>query len=116
MKEKGRRQNRIGDAIRQEIASSIIHELKDPRVQGLITITKVMMTPDLKLARVYVSILDTELKRQKILKGLKNATGFLRGRVGKNIKLRFIPDLEFILDETLDYNERIEQLLKESKK
>lgn len=116
MKTEGLKQQRMADAIREKIATSIIHELKDPRVQGLmITITKVEMTPDLKLARVYVSILDKEKDHQKILKGLKNAKGFLKSKVGQNIKLRHVPDLEFKLDESLDYSERIDQLLKEAK-
>lgn len=116
MKTDGIRKTRVGDAIRQEIASSIIHDVKDPRVHGLITVTRVAMTPDLKLARVYVSILDDKHDHAKILKGLKNATGFLKAKIGKVIKLRFIPDLQFILDTSLDYGDRIDHLLKESKK
>ena len=111
----GIRKNRIEDQIRQSLATAIIHGVKDPLVHGLITVTKVAITPDLKLARVYVSILDTEHDHQEILRGLKRARGYLKSQIGNNIQLRHIPELDFHLDKSLDYNENIENLLKATK-
>ena len=111
----GVRKNRIADQIRQSVATAIIHGVKDPRVQGLITVTRVSITADLKVARVYVSILDTEQKHKEILKGLNSARGYLKSQIGKSIKLRYIPDLDFHLDESLDYSANIETLIKATK-
>ena len=120
MKAESVRQQRVSDAIREEIASSIIHDVKDPRVKGLITVTKVEVTGDLRLARIYVSIInqteDKNFKPDEVLKGLRHAVGFFKARLGKNANLRHIPDLEFKADEGMDYSEKIEQILKEIKK
>ena len=112
---KGVRRERLGDMIRQEIASSLIHTVKDPRIQGFITVTKVEMTADLKLAHVYISIFGGGHDPHKILQGLKNAAGFLKAQIGKSVNLRYIPDLKFELDTSLDYGDRIDQLLKKTK-
>ncbi|OGP02687.1 MAG: ribosome-binding factor A [Deltaproteobacteria bacterium GWA2_38_16] len=110
----GRRTKRASEQIRDVIAHLVIKGFKDPRVNGFITVTKVEMTPDLKLARVFVSILGEKEKRLKVLKGLQNASGFIKSNIAKALKLRFTPDLEFGLDDSLDYVEKIDRLLKEA--
>src|SRR3989338_6722752 len=113
-----RRKYRVGEMIRDVISSLLLKGFRDPRVCGFITITKVSMTPDLKLARVYVSVMKDEKGKEKKkdgLTGLKKAAGYIRSQIGKELKLRFTPDLEFKLDTSLDFTDRIDQLLKESK-
>ena len=116
MKVEGLRKTRMEDLVQREIAFLLIDGVKEPKLQGeLITVTRVEMTVDFKLARVYVSILK-EADREKILDGLKKATGFLKSQVSRNLKMRYTPDLEFKIDDSLDHVQRIEQLLNQSKK
>lgn len=116
MKIDGRRQSRVGDLIREKIAELIIDGIKDPQVKGLITVTRVETTPDLKWAYVYVSILSEGVERRKTLGGLKRATGFIKGCLGHDLGLRFTPDIEFKLDESFEYQQRIDELLKQAEK
>ncbi len=111
-----RRQYRVGEMIRDLISSLLLKGFRDPRVQGFITVTKVSITSDLTLARVYVSIMkDDPVKQQDVLDGLKKASGYIKSNIAKELALRHTPDLEFKLDTSLDFTERIDQLLKESK-
>ncbi len=128
MKIERRRQSRVGDLIREKIAELIMDGIKDPQVRGLITVTHVETTPDLKLAYVYVSVLSAGAKgvegaegaegieRRKVLGGLKRATGFIKGCLGRDLGLRFTPDIEFKLDDSFEYQQRIDDLLKQAKK
>ena len=112
-----RRQARVGEMIRDIISSLLLKGFRDPRVCGFITVVKVSMTPDLKLARVYVSVMkDEKSKEEDVLAGLKKASGYIKAQIGKELKLRFTPDLEFKADHSLDFVDKIDQLLKESKK
>ena len=112
-----RRQARVGEMIRDIISSLLLKGFRDPRVCGFITVVKVSMTPDLKLARVYVSVMKDEKSNEAdVLKGLKKASGYIKSHIGKELKLRFTPDLEFKADHSLDFVDKIDQLLKESKK
>ncbi len=114
-----RRQMRVGEMIRDVISSLLLKGFRDPRISGFITITKVSVTPDLKLARVYVSVMKEEQKGNKeedVLAGLKKASGYIKSQVGQELKLRFTPDLEFKGDHSLDFVDKIDQLLKENKK
>lgn len=98
----------------REILSEIIStQLKDPAV-GRITISRVALTDDLRNARVYFSMLGTEAERQQTLAGLSRAAGFLRTEAGRRTDLRRAPDLQFVYDDTLDYADRIDQLLKQA--
>ena len=101
MKAERIRTQRIGDMIRHELASLIIHDVKDPRVHGLITVTRVEMAPDLKTARAFVSILENVEEKERVLKGLKNASGYLQSRIAKNLKLRHTPHIQFKIDDSI---------------
>jgi ribosome-binding factor A len=97
-----------------ELAALIQRELKDPRV-GFVTVTEVRMSPDLKHARVYVSVFDGEEERkQESIDALQRAEGFLRHSLGKRLRLRYVPALRFVVDDTLDHSARIEELLEDS--
>ncbi len=107
------RRERLGDQLRVEIADLIQKEVRDPRV-GFVTVTEVRMSPDLKHARVYVSILGDEEQTAESLDVLERSRGFLKSQIGHRLKLRYVPQLRFVLDETLDESARIESLLKET--
>ena len=107
------RRERLGDQLRVEIADLIQKEVRDPRV-GFVTVTEVRMSPDLKHARVYVSILGDEAQTAESLDALERSRGFLKSQIGHRLKLRYVPQLRFVLDETLDKSARIESLLKEA--
>ncbi len=106
-----KRSQRVGDLLREEIADIIIHKIKDPRL-GFITVTGAEVTDDLKIAFVYVSILKEE-ERKLSLEILNSAKSFIRAELSRRIRLRSIPTLEFKLDTSIEYGDRIEHLLGE---
>ncbi|MCH7673884.1 30S ribosome-binding factor RbfA [candidate division KSB1 bacterium] len=106
-----KRSRRVSQLLREEISRIITQQLKDPLV-GIVTVTGVNITDDLKLARVYVTILGDEKNRQDGLRGLERATKFIRGKIARRTNLKYIPELEFYYDETIDYAQNIELLLK----
>lgn len=100
---------RINDDIRRELAS-LITTVKDPRVHGMISITRVDTTNDLRYCKVYVSMLDKSDVKE-VLKGLKSASGYLRRELGHNMSLRYTPELQFIEDSSIDEGTRILKLM-----
>lgn len=107
----GYRIGRINDDIKRELAS-LITTVKDPRVQGLISITRVDTTTDLRYCKVYVSALDQNDMAQ-VIKGLKSASGYLRRELGHNMSLRYTPELQFIADDSIDRGARLIQMMNE---
>jgi ribosome-binding factor A len=108
-----RRTDRVAEEIREEVAR-IIPALKDPRL-GFVTVTRVNVSPDLQHARVYVGILGSEADRTQGLQSLKRAAGFVRREVGHRIRLRHVPEIQFLYDQGLDASDRIAQLLEEAR-
>jgi ribosome-binding factor A len=106
------RVGRVGEQIKKEISQMIQMELKDPRI-GFITVTGVEVTGDLSLARVYLSILGSEEEREETLRSLARAKGFIRSELGRRIRLRHTPDIEFRFDNSVEYGSRIAHLLHE---
>jgi ribosome-binding factor A len=106
-----RRPDRVAEAIREEIATTLADGVKDPRITGLVTVTGVDVTRDLRHARVFVSILGTDEERAATLEGLGHAAGYLRAQVGRALRLRLAPEIEFRLDDTIAKAARIESLL-----
>jgi ribosome-binding factor A len=105
----GDRMRRVDEAIR-EVLSDAVGELKDPRI-GFVTVTDVKTSPDLRNARVYVSVLGSEAERKASVEGLQSAHGVLQRRVNAELRLKRTPTLEFIYDDTTDRAMRMEQLL-----
>jgi ribosome-binding factor A len=105
------RMRRVNEAIREALASGI-GELKDPRI-GFVTVTGVETTPDLREARVYVSVLGSQRKRDKTLEGLASAHGVLQARIADDLRLKRTPRLAFEYDRSVDYGARISQLIDE---
>ena len=104
--------DRINDEIQRELAAQI-RSLKDPRVSenGMVSITRVDTTNDLRYARVYVSVLDKG-REKDVLKGLKSASGFLRRELGRTLQLRYTPELQFIGDDSIQHGAHILELLR----
>jgi ribosome-binding factor A len=109
----GRRSERVAEDIREEVAGIIARGLKDPRI-GFVTVTRVGLTPDLRIAHVNVGVLGDQGERAKSLAGLKQAKGFIRRELGKRIRMRHVPELVFHYDEGLDATDRVAQLLAEN--
>ncbi|HZG15127.1 MAG TPA: 30S ribosome-binding factor RbfA [Candidatus Bathyarchaeia archaeon] len=106
------RMSRVGEEIKKELSVLLQREMKDPRI-GFVTVTGVEVTSDLQQAKVFVSIFGNEEQRAASLAGLQKAKGFLRSEIGKRVKLRHVPDLLFKLDESIDYGNKINTLLRE---
>lgn len=105
---RGRRAHQVGDRLREELAERI-RELRDPRI-GFVTVTGVELSPDLRHARVHVSILE-EGRREETLEALQRATGWLRRELARHARLKQVPELRFRLDESLRRGARVEELL-----
>lgn len=97
--------------MREEIATFLANDVKDPRILGLVTVTGVEITRDLRHAKVFVSVLGSDSQRAATFEGLANVAPHLRGRVGRALRLRAAPEIEFRNDESVAHAARIEQLL-----
>lgn len=104
------RQGRIDEEYKKEISQIINYELKEPTVTGMISVTKVKVTNDLKYAKVFVSILNAK-DIKETLAGLKKSSGYIRSELAKRINLRNTPELIFELDESLEYGAKIDSIL-----
>jgi ribosome-binding factor A len=107
-----KRLTRVGETIREELSAMLLRDLKDPRI-GFVTITDVVMSPDLRQAKVYFSRIGTEAERDESLQGLRAAAGYMRRELGHRLALKFAPELRFFYDESLETGSRIDRLLRE---
>ena len=106
------RQRRVQELLVQQISEIIRRELKDPRV-GFVTITDAEVTPDLRHARVFYSVLGSQEQREETGKALNRAAGFIRSEFAQRAQMRFVPDLKFAFDPSVERSARISQLLEE---
>jgi ribosome-binding factor A len=104
------RMRRVNEVIRQVLGDVIATDLKDPRI-GFVTVTDVDTSPDLRTARVYVSVLGGESEREKALAGLRSSHGFLQGKIAAELRMKRTPTLTFHYDESIDRGVRISRLL-----
>jgi ribosome-binding factor A len=110
------RHERVGEEIAHEINAMLAGELKDPRLEGNVCVSEVRVQPDMKHARVFVSVRTQNSKEQmEAIKALEHASGFIRHELIERLQLRRLPDLHFTLDLSQEHMERIEQLLKQMK-
>lgn len=110
------RPQRVAELIKIEVSQIIREELKDPRINQVISITTVRVTNDLKHAKVFVSVLGSQKDKESLIKGLEAATGFVKKELAKRIKMRFIPDIHFQLDNSIEYGFEISKILKDINK
>lgn len=106
------RMDRVNEELKREIGIIIDQNIKNPNITGIVSVTKVKTSPDLKSARVYISLLNSKSKKNTI-EGLKKASGHIRTEIAKRVNLRYTPELTFELDESMEYGSRIENILKE---
>jgi len=108
------RTDKLDSIFRKELSVIISQEINDPKL-GFPTVTDVKIAPDLSVCHVYVSFLGKNYKKRDGIEALRHAKGFIKSRLAKSVKIRKIPDLTFVVDDTLDKAERIEKLLSEDK-
>ena len=104
---------RINDEILKESANIIRMELNDPRIGVMTSVVRVETTNDLKYSKIFVSVFGNDEQKKEVLEGLKNASGYIRKLLAKRVNLRNTPQLKFILDDTLDYSDKISRLINE---
>ncbi|MFQ5539447.1 MAG: 30S ribosome-binding factor RbfA [Candidatus Binatia bacterium] len=109
-----KRPERAGDLILEYISQLLNREINDPRI-GVVTLTGAEVSKDLRHARIYFSILEARETKEQVLSGLRSATGFIRAKMGRELRLRFVPEIEFVFDDTQEKAQRIEQLLRQVK-
>jgi ribosome-binding factor A len=108
----GGRIRRVDEAVREVLADAVSQDLKDPRV-GFVTVTEVRTSPDLRQARVFVSVFGTAEEKAASLEGLSSAHGILQARIARELRLKRTPALEFALDETAERAARLEALIED---
>jgi ribosome-binding factor A len=111
----GHRHERIAGEIQQEIAVMLAGELKDPRLAGLATVTEVRVTPDLKQAKVFVSVMGSEAEQASTIAGLRAAAGFIRHELSERLQMRRAPEVNFVLDRSEEYGDHIDELIRRTK-
>ncbi len=112
MQGKSNRMYKIDEELKKEISNIISLELKNPHLTGLISVTNVKTTPDLRFAKVYVSMINEKSKKEN-LKILKQSSGYIRSEVARRVNLRITPELIFEFDDSLEYGSRIDEILKD---
>ena len=111
MAHENRRPDRVAEAIREEVARFLAEDAKDPRIRGLVTVTAVEVTRDLRHAKVFVSVLGSEAERSATFDGLASTAAHLRARLGRALRLRLAPEVVFHEDQSVARAARIESLL-----
>ena len=107
--------DRISEEVRREVDRIIREELSDPRIAGTFSITRADVTRDLRHAKIYVSVLEDDL-REGLMAALKSASGYIRRALGKGILIRYSPELSFVSDQNIAYGVHIAQVLSEAQK
>jgi ribosome-binding factor A len=105
---------RVGDRIREEISDLLHRKVKDPRI-GFVTITDVEVTTNLRLAKVYYSVMGSDADRQRAAQGLDSASGFIKRELSSRLHLKFMPEIVFHYDPTVEYGDRMERIFRDLK-
>lgn len=109
------RVSQIGEEIKRVISQLLRTKIKDPRISDMVSITEVRVTNDLSFAKVFVSVFGTEDEKNDTLEGLRNAEGFIKKEIGRDVKMRIMPKLIFELDDSVEESLRLEKILEEIK-
>jgi ribosome-binding factor A len=110
----GHRPERVAEAVREVIAELLVRDIKDPRI-GMISLTAVDLSPDLKHARVYFSCVGDQAARERSLSGLRSASGFIKAQVTRRLRLRYAPELTFVFDPGMEAAARLTTLLRDAR-
>jgi ribosome-binding factor A len=106
----GKRSEKVADLIQREVSQMLVKSIKDPRI-GFVTITKVTVSQDFRLAKVYFSVAGTLEERERSMKGLDSAKGYVRKELGRRIRLRYTPEIMFQFDPSIEYAIQMEELI-----
>ena len=109
------RSERVSEEIKRIVGHIINHDLKDPRLGEFITVTRVEVPRDLRHAKIFVSVFGDEVSKNQVLEGLIKASGFIRSNLAGKIRLRYVPELSFKIDESVEYSLKINKLLEQVK-
>lgn len=112
----GHRHERLAEEMRHEISAMVSGELADPRILGLVTVTEVRISPDMRHVKIFVSVNGTDQEQASSLQGLRAAAGYVRSEVCERLHLRRAPEMHFVLDHSEEQARHIEELLLEMKK
>ena len=106
------RPERVAETIKRELAEILANRMRDPRLGGMISVTDVEVTPDLSLARIFVSVLAAGPERDRALEALTHSSGFVRHELAPRLGLREMPEIRFLLDTSIQQGARVEELLR----
>ncbi len=107
--------DRISEEVRREVDRIIREELNDPRISGTFSVTRAEVTRDLRYAKIYVSVLEDD-KRDDLMKALKSASGYIRRALGKQMLIRYSPEMSFVSDQNIAYGVHIAKVLADAQK
>ncbi len=107
------RSERVAEEIKKELSMIIRDEVKDPRISEMLSIVKVDASRDLSHAKIYVSVLGSDEEKEETIDGLESANGFIRRELGKVLQLRHVPELNFVLDSSIEYSVHISKKIQE---
>lgn len=113
MRKNSIKNTRINGEVKRELSNLISREIKDPRINPMTSVVSVEVAPDLKTAKVYVSVLGDEESKNSTLSGLRSAASFMRGQLAKTLNLRNTPELTFIIDNSIEYGVHMSKLIDE---
>lgn len=113
MKKRSIKNTRINEEVLRELSQILRGEIKDPRVSPLCSVVAVEVAPDLKTAKAYISVLGDEKAQQDTMAGLKSSAGFIRRQLASNINLRNTPEIQFVLDQSIEYGVRMSKMIDE---
>lgn len=113
MRKNSIKNTRVNAEVQHELANLIREGIKDPRIHPMTSVTAVEVAPDLKTCRAYISVMGNEEAKNNTIAGLKNAEGYIRRQLAKNINLRNTPEIRFILDESIEYGVAMSKLIDE---
>lgn len=116
MRKNSIKNTRVNIEVQRALSTLINRELKDPRINPMTTIVGTEVAPDLKTAKIYISVLGDEDSKEATLKGLKSAASFLRGQLARELNLRHTPELTFIIDSSIEYGVNMSKLIEEVNK
>ena len=111
----GKRSTRVGDLILKEVAFLLLEKVRDPRVRG-VTLTGIRLSDDLRLARIYYSVMGDQNEEEQAAAGLRSATGFVKRQIGKRLDLRYIPEISFSYDPSLKFGNHLERVFEGMRK
>ncbi|MFO7636430.1 MAG: 30S ribosome-binding factor RbfA [Clostridia bacterium] len=112
---KSKRNSRIGEELKREISNIFLYDIKDPRLQGMVSVLNVTVTNDLSYAKIFISIMGGDEEKKESMKAIKSSLGFIRKEIAGRLNLRHVPELRFVYDDSIDKSFQINSILESLK-